>query len=112
VQVHAGSLLGGGMSLLGPVVLLLGIGVLLYGVRPRLAVGFMYAVVAWSFTSDIIASVVHLNRYVADTSLLKHISLVPAAAPDWRAFGIMACIGLVLAGLGVAGFQKRDLTLE
>ncbi len=102
----------GGLNILGPIAFLLGLGTLLYGTMPRLAVIAMYVVAAWSFTIDLIASAGTINKYLADTSLLHHVALVPAAAPHWESFILLTLTGLAFTALGVLGFQRRDLEAE
>ncbi len=106
------SLVFGGLNVLGPVMLLLGVGVLLYGLLPKFTSLAMYIVIAWSFTVDIVASIVKMNDVVAGTSLLHHVSLVPAATPDWLTFSVMTAIGLALMAAGVLAFERRDLEAE
>ncbi len=112
IGVNVLRLLLGGLNVLAPVMLLLGAGVLLYGARAGMAVAAMYGWIAWSFTVDIVASVVSLNKVVLDTSLLRHITLVPAATPSWRTVGILVAGGVALALMGVALFRGRDLVGE
>lgn len=113
IHVSFTTVVFGGLNILGPVIFLLGVGVLFYGVKPRLAVIAMYTLIAWSFTIDILAAAIkNLNKYIADTSLLHHISLVPAANANWKTFGILAALGLTMTSLGLLAFQNRDLEAE
>lgn len=112
IDVSFVTLIFGGLSILGPVVFLLGTGTLLLGIKPRWATAAMYLVIAWAFTVDIIASAIHANKYLSDTSLLHHLALVPAATPKWGAFSIMVALGVSMMVLGVLGFHMRDLEAE
>jgi ABC-2 type transport system permease protein len=110
--VGLGELLAAGLNLAPPAILVLGLGVLAYGIQPRLAAVFAYAVVAWSFLVQLIATFVTSNRLLLDSSVLSHISPAPAANPDWRSGGTLVLLGLLAAGAGVVGFGRRDLVGE
>lgn len=112
INVGFVTLVFGGLNILGPIVFLLGAGVWLFGLRPRLTSVVMYVLIAWSFTIDIVASVLKTNKFVADTSLLHHISLVPAAQPSWLTFVVLAAAGGMMIVLGLGAFQRRDLEAE
>lgn len=112
LQVDAGTMIVGSLSLLGPVAILLGIGTLLYGFKPRLAVPVMYFLIAWAFVIDLVGSVVKLDDIVQKSSLLHYVALVPAANPDWNTFGILSVIGLLLVFVGTYIFSSRDLESE
>ncbi len=112
IQVDPVKLMFGGLNVLGPVCLILGVGTLLYGLWPRLTTTVLYAWLAWSFTADIVASVITLNKAVLNTSLLHQIALTPAADPNWSTFAIVSLSGLVLMAVGLLAFQRRDLAAE
>ena len=101
-----------GFNIFGPISIVIGIGMLLYGWKPRLATGAMYIAIGWSFLVDMVGSVVKLNAVAANSSLLHYIALVPAAQPDWKAFGTTLLIGLILTAFGLYGFRRRDLEVE
>jgi ABC-2 type transport system permease protein len=109
LQVAAGTMIIGNLSLLGSVLFLLGCGTLLYGLKPRIAVPSMYLLLLWSFTIDLLGSVVSLNHLITNSSLLHYVALVPAAQPDWKAAWILGVTGVALATLGVFAFNRRDL---
>ncbi len=100
------------LNILGPVVLALGIGLVLYGLLPRVASVVVYVILLWSFLVDMVGAIAKLNSAVANTSLLHHISLVPAAQPQWGRFVITLASGLILTIIGVYLFSKRDLEVE
>ena len=89
-----------------------GVGVLLYGLKPRLSSVVLYAWIAWSFIIEMVGSVVTFKPYMLHTSLLRNISLVPAAQPDWKLFIIVSGIGLIAGVLGLVLFTYRDLQTE
>jgi ABC-2 type transport system permease protein len=112
ISVSFSSLVFGGLNILGPLLLLLGAGVLIYGLVPRFLSIAMYAIIAWSFTIDIISSALKLSAGFTNTSLLHYVSLVPAANPDWRTFTLISLIGLAGILLGAIAFDRRDLQSE
>jgi ABC-2 type transport system permease protein len=112
IRLDAPKLLLGNLNVLGPPFLLLGAGVFLYGYRPQLAKIFMYAWIAWSFTADILASVLNLNKVISNSSLLRQVSLVPVTDPKWSTFAFVALVGLALTLLGIRRFNHRDLVSD
>lgn len=112
LSVELGTLLAIGVALTGTVLLTIGFGTLLYGIAPRLATAGMYAVIVWSFLIDMISSVVKLNNFFTNSSLFHYISISPTAAPDWKTFAWLACLGFVLILVGTVAFTKRDIISE
>lgn len=112
LSVELSTLLAIGIALSGTVLLTIGFGTLLYGIAPRLATIGMYAVIVWSFLIDMISSVVKLNDFFTNSSLFHYISISPTAAPDWKTFAWLACLGLVMTLVGTIIFTKRDIISE
>jgi len=54
-------------------------------------------------------SVIHLNHWVLDTSLLQHPALAPTTIPNWQVVATYAVLGLLLAAAGTTQFVRRDL---
>jgi ABC-2 type transport system permease protein len=106
------TMMDAGVNLVPPALCVLGIGILAYGFWPRLAATVAYAVVAWSFVVQLVATFVTNNRLLVDSSVLAHIPPVPAAAPNWTAAGTLVVLGLLTAGLGGLSFVRRDLAGE
>jgi ABC-2 type transport system permease protein len=106
------TVLFGGFNYLGPAVLMLGVGTLIFGIKPRIASIVLYAWVTWSFLIEMIGSVVKFNHTVLDSSLLRHISLVPGSSVDWKTFGIISTIGTLSFVIGILLFARRDLQAE
>ncbi len=104
-----GRLVLAGVNIVPPALFILGVGALVYGVRPRLAAPVAYALVAWSFVIQLIASGVKMNQWVLDTSVLAHIAPAPATDPNWVAAAWLTGLGLLAAVVGVLGFRRRDL---
>jgi ABC-2 type transport system permease protein len=110
VPIH--TVIWGGFNYLAPSFLILGLGVFLFGIKPRIASIILYAWIAWSFIIEMAAAVVHMSDWVIKSSLLRHMTIVPGATVDWRAFGVICGISIVALGLGTVLFSRRDLQLE
>ncbi|MDQ6617039.1 MAG: hypothetical protein M3083_20415 [Actinomycetota bacterium] len=107
--VGLGQLLGAGLNMAPPALFVLGAGSLAYGLAQRAAPAFTYALVAWSLLVEFAASVITSDRWLLDTSVLRHITPAPAADPNWPAAAALVALGVVAAGAGVALFVRRDL---
>ena len=59
-----------------------------------------------------IGSVVNFKQFIIDTSLLRHITLVPGLQPDWKSFAVVSGIGLAAFVVGTLLFARRDLQSE
>ncbi len=101
-----------GLNVAPPAVFVLGVGALAMGVLPRLAAPLTYAVVAWGFLIEFVASVVKSNQLLIDTSVFSHITPAPAADPNWAAAAWLTGLGVLAAAVGVVGFGRRDLAGE
>ena len=106
------SLIAAGFNTLGPACFVLGAGVLAFGFAPRVTSITAYAILAWSFLVQIVASGLKLNHWFLDTSLLYHMTPAPASDPDWRAVGVMVATGVLLCVVGGWRFAHRDLASE
>jgi ABC-2 type transport system permease protein len=104
-----GGVLAAGLNAVAPAVFLLGVGALLLGVRPRVAAGGLYAVLAWSVLVELVGGVTGSDRWLLDTSVFHHVSAAPAAPVDWPAAAVVAGLGAVGAAVGLLAFRRRDL---
>ncbi len=102
----------GGLNIIGPVVLALGIGVLAYGIWPRIAAWVLYVWVVYSFFLSMISSVAKFPGWLNDTSLVKWISLTPAASANWKWFGVTLAIGVAAFAAGLILFARRDIQTD
>jgi ABC-2 type transport system permease protein len=98
-----------GLNGAAPAVALAGLGILLLGFAPRLVAPACWVIVAWAFMLDLLGSVIPVNHWILDTSLLRHLALAPAAAADWRICGTYLAIGASAAAIGGWRFTHRDL---
>lgn len=98
-----------GLNLVPAPLVVLGLCVCSFGLMPRLTSVLGYVVVGWSFLIELIGSILRLNHWVVDSSLLTHVAPAPAAQPDWVSAGVLVVLGCALTALGAAGFGRRDL---
>lgn len=101
-----------GLSMLGSVIFLLGLGTFAYGLVPRFTTLSMYAVIGWSFTIDLVGSVVSLDEWLLKSSLFHYMTFSVAEWPDWGTFGWLTGLGIAMAAIGIVAFIKRDIVSE
>ena len=101
-----------GINIIGPSIFILGLGIFVFGILPRFTTILLYIVTVWSFIIDLIGPSINLNKAILDTSILYHISLVPAADMNWTTFMILISIGMIGCILGSYLFNRRDLENE
>ncbi len=88
---------------------IVGFGLAIYGLKPRLTAVVLYSFIGWAFIIEMLGSILNLNHYILDTSLLHHLPLAPAVSMKWSVIGVYICIGIVLGTIGFVGFSKRDI---
>jgi ABC-2 type transport system permease protein len=104
-----GELVRAGANAMAPAVLLIGMGVCIVGFLPRITSAVLYGYVAWSFLLQLVGTVLHINHWLLDSSVLFHVTLAPSVPPNWTVAGICMLLGAVLATLGLWRFKYRDL---
>jgi ABC-2 type transport system permease protein len=109
VGLGLSQLIQAGLNSAAPAIALTGLGILLFGFVPRLVTPACWAIVAWAFMLDLLGSVIPVDHWILDTSLLRHLALAPSATPDWRICGTYLAIGAAAAVLGGCRFASRDL---
>lgn len=100
------------VNAIAPAIFTLGAGVLTLGLRPRLTTLVAYGVIGWSFIISMVSSGTNINHWILDTSVLHHVALAPATAPNWTTDFNLIIIGLALVLLGGLAFNRRDLQPE
>ncbi len=98
-----------GLNVAAPSVLLLGAGALVLGIAPRRTSAVLYGYVTWSFLLVLTGGVVHVNRWLMDTSIFFHVAPAPATAVDWGSTGAMVGLGLLASCAGAVAMRTRDL---
>lgn len=66
--------------------------------------------VVGGFLLNVIADTLHAPAWVRDLSPFVHVPPVPSAPPNWPAVATLLVIAAVLVVIGVAGYDRRDLT--
>jgi ABC-2 type transport system permease protein len=107
--IGVGTLARAGANIAPPGLFVLGVGTLIFGVWPRGAAPVSYAVVVWSLLVAVLGSVVSVNHWLLDTSVLQHTTPAPAAAPDWSSAGALVGLGALGAAAGIVTFGRRDI---
>jgi polyether ionophore transport system permease protein len=103
------ALFDSGLNVVPPAVLVFGAAVLCFGIVPHWTAVVGYALVGWSFLVELVGAAVAAPTWVLDLSLLHHVALAPATAPDWRSNGVLVGLGVLAAVLGGWRFRVRDL---
>jgi putative exporter of polyketide antibiotics len=75
----------------------------------RAAIGVVYGLVVWSFIAETIAAVFDSNHWLLDTSPLRHVAPVPAAAANVTAAIWLLALGALAAIVGIVAFGRRDM---
>jgi ABC-2 type transport system permease protein len=109
VEVAPGPVLAAGINIVPAALLVLALGMLVLAAAPRLATAAVYALVAWSFIIDLLASLVENIGWMARLSIFHYVSLAPADDPDWTALAVITGLAVALAAVAVAIFGQRDL---
>lgn len=112
VAISFHTLLLSGINTMAPALFILGIGILALGIVPRFTTFIAYGVIAWSFLIQLLSSGTTFNHWLLDTSVLQHVSLAPAASPNWAEAAILSGLGLGAALIGAAFFKRRDLQTD
>jgi ABC-2 type transport system permease protein len=109
IYVALDTMIQAGVNSTLPALFVLGAGVLVYGVLPRLAPLATYGIVAWSFLFELLGSFIKGADWLNNSSVFTHITLAPAAKPDWGTGLAMIGIGLACAVVGALAFRLRDI---
>jgi len=93
-----------------PVVMLIGgLAVFTFGFLPRLTVAIPVTVTVVGYIVTLVGPALSWPTWVLNVSPFTHLAWVPAA--PWAATSgtVMTCIGLVLLGVGLLAFHRRDV---
>ncbi len=109
--VHLGAVRAAqaGLNAAVPALVILGVGLAGYGFMPRRAVALGYGLAAWSFLIQMVGSTVNAPAWLLDLSLVHHMAMAPAVAPNWSADAVMMLAAVCAAAVGSAAFARRDL---
>lgn len=110
--VEAGQIMRAALLAAAPALFLLGLGVVLLAVWPRFMTQLLYGYIGWSFLVEMIGTMLGFHRWLLDTSILHHMALLPAAEPRWLATGLIILGGALLASVGIARLNYRDIETD
>jgi len=109
VSVSLPRLLEAGANCLPAGILFLGIAALAYAVVPRASGGIAYGVVIVALLWQLFGSLLGAPHWIVELTPFQHVGLVPAAAFRPVAAVVMAALGVALAVVAIACFERRDL---
>lgn len=98
----------GALALAPGGLLLLGLAVLLHGWAPRLS-WLVWAVAGWSLFVVWVGAVLGLPQWLTHLTPWAALPQLPVEPMDWPVVLGTTALALVLMGLGVLGYQRRDL---
>jgi ABC-2 type transport system permease protein len=91
------------------VVLIGGLAVFSFGLFPRLTVAIPVTVTVVGYVVTLLGPALSWPAWVLNLSPFTHLAWVPAV--PWAATSgiVMTCLGLVLLGIGLLAFNRRDV---
>lgn len=97
------------LNTLPVVVLVGGVALATFGLLPRLTVAVPVALTVVAYVLALLGPALKWPSWVLDLSPFTHLAWVPAV--PWAATSgiVMACLGLLLATVGLLAFRRRDL---
>jgi ABC-2 type transport system permease protein len=97
------------LNTLPVVVLFGGVALATFGLLPRLTVAVPVALAVVTYVLALLGPALKWPSWVLDLSPFTHLAWVPAV--PWAATSgiVMACLGLLLATVGLVAFRRRDL---
>ena len=97
------------LNTLPVVVLIGGLAVCSFGLLPRFTVAIPVTVTVVGYIVTLLGPALSWPAWVLDLSPFTHLALVPAV--PWAATSglVMACLGVVLLGVGLLAFNRRDV---
>ncbi|MFC8518240.1 ABC transporter permease [Streptomyces sp. NPDC057257] len=106
---EVGPILGACLVQLPAIWVIGGLTVLLYGLAPRLApaawgVAVAVLLIGW------VGPALDAPRFVLDLSPFGHLPKLPGGGMEWRPVLVLPALAVALAGAGLAGLRRRDLT--
>ncbi len=97
------------LNMLPVVILIAGLGLAAFGLLPRLTVALPVSVAVAGLVLSMLGPALDWPQWVLDLSPFTHLALVPAEPWASTSGLAMTAIGVLLAVVGVLGFQRRDL---
>ena len=101
--------LAGALNVVPVAVLCLGAAQVAIGWVPQAVLALGAAPAVGGFLLTVLVDTFDWRNWLAQLSPFAHLAWVPATAPDWVGAAGMIGVSVLLAGLGIAGFARRDL---
>jgi ABC-2 type transport system permease protein len=101
--------LAGALNVVPVAVLCLGAAQVAIGWVPEAVLALGAAPAVGGFLLTVLVETFDGPNWLAQLSPFAHLAWVPATAPDWAGAAGMIGVSVLLAGLGIAGFARRDL---
>lgn len=108
-RVPLAGLLQAGANCLAVGILFLGVAVLLFSLLPRWGTGMAYGLVVVAFLWQLLGALLSVPHWVRELTPFAHLGLAPAQPVRPGDLLVLAAIGVLTAGVGLACFQRRDL---
>ncbi|MGY4978194.1 ABC transporter permease [Streptomyces sp. 900105755] len=107
---EVGPLIGACLAQLPAVWVIGGVAVLLYGVAPRLCAPASWGVAVAALLIGWVGPALNAPRPVLDLSPFGHLPKLPGGGMEWGPVATLTGLAVVLAGAGLTGLRRRDLT--
>jgi polyether ionophore transport system permease protein len=101
--------LAGALNVVPVAVLCLGAAEVAIGWLPQAVLALGAVPVVGGFLLIVLVEAFDWPNWLARLSPFAHLASVPATAPDWAGAAGMIGLSMLLAGVGIAGFARRDL---
>jgi ABC-2 type transport system permease protein len=85
-----------------------GVAVLVIGVRPQVSIAAWVGVVA-SFGLTLLGPTFKLPNWVLGISPFHHVPTIGADGATWTGLIVVGIVALVLTGVGLVGYRRRDI---
>lgn len=97
-----------GVAMIPGLILIVGIALVLLGWAPRLF-ALNWAVLGWTIFCTWFAVLFDLPQWLVKIEPWGHLTIPPRDQMDWLPFFTELAIGLVLIGIGLVGYRRRDI---
>ena len=101
--------LAGALNVVPVAVLCLGAAQVAIGWVPQAVLALEAVPAVGGFLLTVLVDTFNWPNWLAQLSPFTYLARVPATAPNWAGAAGMIGVSVLLAGLGIAGFARRDL---
>ncbi|MGO1173326.1 MAG: ABC transporter permease [Actinomycetaceae bacterium] len=104
-----GEMMLASLAYLPAIAVIAGIALAVFGLAPRLTV-LAWLLVVWTALVLFLGGLLQLPEWALSITPFHHVPALPGEELEWAPLLILAGIAVVLVGVGVAGFRRRDIT--